>query len=161
MAVTIKKSNHVLGKVPTPSPMGKETISVFESIALAVTDIELADVIEYFILPAGCLPVSYKIGATDMDTGGTVLTANFGILNTGETAISTATADGAAAWIANHPLHSTAALVTSDASKAAYDLLKAVTVSTVDRIVGFVVSAAATTAASGTLTLEFSYKAAN
>jgi hypothetical protein len=158
---TTKKSEHIKGKIPAPAPIAKETITVYESLSLLTTDIDLADVIQYFVLPAGCLPVGYTIGATDMDTGGTVLTANFGILNAAETAISTATADGGAAWIANHPLHSTAAIVSHTASKAAYDLLKGVTVSTADRIVGFVVSAAATTAAAGTLTLEFSYKAAN
>lgn len=158
---TTKKSNHVKGIIPTPTPMGKEVISVYESLALATTDIDLADVIQYFVLPAGCVPVGYAIGATDMDTGGTVLTANFGLLNAAQDAISTAAADGGAAWIANHPMHSTAALVLHTASKAAYDVLKAVTASSVDRIVAFVISAAATTAASGTLTLEFSYKSAN
>ena len=158
---TTKKSNYAKGVTPQPTPIGKEVISVFASLALATTDIDLADVIQYFILPAGCVPVGYVVGATDMDTGGTVLTADFGLLNAGATAVSTATADGGAAWIATLALNSTAAITLHTASKAAYDVLKSVTPTSVDRIVGFVVAAAATTAASGTLTLEFSYKSAN
>lgn len=158
---TTKKSNHVKGIIPCPAPMGKEVISVYESVALATTDIDLADVVQFFILPAGCVPVGYAIGVTDMDTGGTVLTGNLGLLNSGETAISTATADGGAAWITNLAMSGTAAITLHSASKAAYDILKSVTASSVDRVVALVISAAATTAAAGTATLEFSYKAAN
>ncbi len=158
---TTKKSNHVKGIVPMPAPMGKEVISVFESLSLATTDIDLADVIQYFVLPAGCVPVGYTIGATDMDTGTPALTASFGLLNAGETAISTATADGGAAWLTDLALSGTAALTLHTATKAAYDILKSVTPSAADRIVGFVVTTAAATAASGTLTVELSYKSAN
>lgn len=156
-----KKSNHVKGITPMPNPAGVEVISVYESISLATTDIDLADVVQFFILPAGCVPVGYAIGATDMDTGTAILAANFGLLNAGETAISTAAADGGAAWISALALSGTAALTLHTASKAAYDILKTVTAVSVDRIVAFVVSTAATTAAAGTLTLEFSYKSAN
>lgn len=159
--MSTKKSNHVKGIIPTPNPSGKEVISVYESLALATSDIDLADVVQYFVLPAGCVPVGYAIGATDMDVGTPLLTANFGLLNTAETAISTAAADGGAAWIENLALSGAAALTLHTASKAAYDVLKAVTASAVDRVVAFVVSAAATTPAAGTLTVEFSYKAAN
>lgn len=158
---TTKKSKHITGKLPTPQPAGMEVISVYESIALATTDIDLADVVQLFVLPAGCVPVGYTIGVTDMDTGGTVLTGNLGLLNAGETEISTAAADGGAAWITNLAMSGTAAITLHTASKAAYDILRAVTASTADRIVALVISAAATTAASGTLTLEFSYKSQN
>lgn len=158
---TTKKSNHVKGLIPTPSPYGKEVISVYESISLATTDIDLADVVQFFVLPAGCVPVNYVIGATDMDTGTAILAADFGLLNTGETAVSAAAADGGAKWLTALAMSGTAAITLSTATKAAYDILKAVLPSSVDRIVAFVISTAATTAAAGTLTLEFSYKAAN
>lgn len=158
---TTKKSNHVKGLIPTPTPVGKEVISVYESISLATTDIDLADVVQFFVLPAGCVPVSYVIGATDMDTGTAILAADFGLLNTGETAISAAAADGGAKWLTALAMSGTAAITLSTATKAAYDILKAVLPSSVDRIVAFVISTAATTAAAGTLTVEFSYKSAN
>ena len=158
---TTKKSNYVKGIVPQPTPIGKEVISVFAAMALLTTDIDLADVIQFFILPAGCVPVDYVVGATDMDTGTPILAANFGLLNADQDAISTAAADGGAAWIAALALSGTAAITLSTASKAAYDVLKAVQPSSVDRVVAFVISTAATTAAAGTLELEFSYKSAN
>ena len=158
---TTKKSKHITGKLPTPQPAGMEVISVYESIALATTDIDLADVVQFFVLPAGCVPVGYAIGVTDMDTAGPTLTANLGLLNTGGTAISTDAADGGNEWIQDLSLGGAAAITLHTASKAAYDILKAVTPSTIDRIVALVISAAAATAASGTATLEFSYKAAN
>jgi hypothetical protein len=160
MATTLK-SNHVKGITPMPAPTGPEVVSVYESLAIATTDIDLADVIQFFVLPAGCVPVGYVIGATDMDTGSPALTADFGLLNSGETAISTATADGGAAWITNLAMSGTAAITLHTASKAAYDILKSVTAATTDRIVALVISAAAATAASGTIEVEFSYKAAN
>lgn len=161
MAVTTKKSKHILGGIPTPTPIGKETIHVHESISLAVTDIELADVVQFFTLPAGCVPVNYVVGATDMDTGTPALAADFGLLNTGGTAISTATADGGAAWISALAMSGTAAITLSTASKAAYDVLKSVLPVSYDRIVAFVISAAAGTAATGSIELEFAYKSAN
>lgn len=158
---TTKKSNYVKGVTPMPSPAGAEVVNVFTSVALLTTDIDLADVVQLFTLPAGCVPVDYVIGATDMDTGTAILAANFGLLNAGETAISTAAADGGAAWLGALALSGTAALTLATATKAAYDVLKAVQPSSVDRIVAFVISTAATTAAAGTLTCELSYKAAN
>jgi hypothetical protein len=159
--MSTKKSKHIKLQIPTPSPAGKEVISVYESIALAVTDMKLADVVQLFVLPAGCVPVSYIIGATDMDTGTPAFTAHFGLLNVGETAVSTAAADGGAAWITSLALSGTAAITQSDASKASYDILKSVTASSVDRILALVVAVIPATAAAGTVTCEFAYKAAN
>lgn len=159
---TTKKSQHVLGKVPTPTPIAKETVTVYESMAIAVADEDLADVWQFFVLPAGCLPVGYTIGVTDMDTNGSpVMTVHFGLLNSGETAISTAAADGGAAWITSLATSGTAAITSHTASKAAYDILKSVAVSTVDRIVACVVAVIPGTAATGTATVELSYKSAN
>jgi len=159
---TTKKTNHCNGKIPMPAPAGKEVITVYESMSLATaTDMDLADVWQFFTLPAGCVPVGYTVGATDMDTGTPAFTAHFGLLNAAETAVSTAAADGGAAWINSLALSGTAAITSHDASKAAYDILKSVTASSVDRIVGFVVAVIPATAAAGTLTVELSYKAAN
>lgn len=158
---TTKKTNYVKGVTPMPAPTGSEVISVFDSVALAVTDIELADVVQLFVLPAGCVPVDYVIGATDMDTNAApTLAANFGLLNAAETAISTAADDGGAAWIAALAMTGTAAITLSTVSKAAFDVLKAVKPSSVNRIVALVISTAAATAATGTVECEFSYRAA-
>lgn len=158
---TTKKSNHINGKIPTPTPVGKEVISVYESMSLAAADMGLGSVLQFFVLPAGCVPVGYTVGATDMDTGTPAFTAHFGLLNAGETAVSTAAADGGAAWITSLPLSGTAAITSHTASKASYDVLKAVSPSSADRVVGFVVAAIPGTPAAGTVTVEFSYKSIN
>ena len=158
---TTKKSNHVKGLITTPTPIGKETITVFESMAIATTDIDLADVMQFLILPAGCVPVSLTVGATDMDTGTAILAADFGLLTAAETGVSAVAADGGAKWLTALALSGTAAITLHTSTKAIYDILHTVTATTVDRIVAFVVTTAATTAATGTVTVEMSYKAAN
>lgn len=156
-----KKSTHVIGSVPMSSAMGKETIHVYESLSLAVGDITISSVIQFFILPAGCLPVNYRIAPTDMDAGGApVLAADFGILNAAGTAVSSTAADGGK-WLTASAALLTAALVSSDASLAAWNAIHGVTVSSVDRVVGFVITTAAQTAAAGTLAVELAYKSAN
>jgi hypothetical protein len=160
--MSTKKSKHASSQTPTPEPMGQEDITVYESIVLATTDLDLADVVQLFKLPAGCIPVSYIIGATDMDTGAApVLAADFGILDSTGLAISAAAADGGAKWLTGLTIGVAAAITLSTGSKATYDILKAVTASTVDRTVALVISAAAQIVASGTIECEFKYKSVN
>lgn len=160
---TTKKTDYAKGVTPMPSVAGSEVVNVFASMSLATaTDMDLADVWQFFTLPAGCVPVSYTVGATDMDTNvSPVMTAHFGLLNAAADAVSTAAADGGAAWITSLALSGTAAITSNTASKAAYDILKSVAASSVNRIVGFVVAVIPGTAAAGTVTVEFGYKAAN
>lgn len=155
-----KKSKHASGRIQTPEPMGQEVITVHEALALAVGDIAITGVIQYFKLPAGCVPVGYKLSPYDADAAGPTITADFGLLDTAGTAVSAAAGDGGK-WLTASTLLQAATLITSDASKTTFDALKSVAVSSVDRIVGFVVIAAATTPAAGTMDVEFSYKAAN
>ena len=157
---TTKHSKYALGNPPAPAPTAQEVVSVHTSVSLATTDIDLGDVIQMFKLPAGCIPVGYEVGRTDMDTGTPALTASLGILNAAGDAISTAAVDGGAAWITNQAWGGTADLVLHTASKAAYDIMHAVQAVGYDRTVAFVITAAAATAASGTVELGFSYKAA-
>lgn len=155
-----KQSKHASGRIQTPEPMGQEVITVYESLALAVGDIALNGVIQLFKLPAGCVPVGYKISPYDADSGVAAIAADFGLLDTAGTAVSSAAADGGK-WLTASALLQAATLVTSDASKTTFDALKSVAPSTVDRIVGFVITTAAATAVAGTMGVEFSYKAAN
>lgn len=155
-----KKSKHASGRIQTPEPMGQEVITVYESLALATTDIALNGVIQYFKLPAGCVPVGYKLSPYDADSGTAAIKADFGLLDSAGTAISSAAADGGQ-WLNDSTLLQAATLVTSDASKTTFDALKSVAVSSVDRIVGFVITTAAATAVAGSMGVEFSYKAAN
>ena len=89
-----KKSKHASGRIQTPEPMGQEVIVVHENVALAVADIAINGVIQYFKLPAGCVPVGYKLSPYDADSAGPTITADFGLLDSAGTAISAAAADG-------------------------------------------------------------------
>lgn len=155
-----KQSKHASGRIQTPEPMGQEVITVYEAIALAVGDIALNGVIQLFKLPAGCVPVGYKISPYDADSGTAAITADLGLLDTAGTAISAAAADGGQ-WLNDSTMLQAATLITSDASKTTFDALKSVQPSTVDRIVALVITTAAATAVAGTFGAEFSYKAAN
>lgn len=155
-----KKSKHASGRIQTPESMGQEVITVYEALALLTTDIALAGVIQYFKLPAGCVPVGYKLSPYDADSGIAAITADFGLLTAAGTAVSSDSDDGGK-WLTDSALLQAATLVTSDASKTTFDALKSVQPSTVDRIVGFVITTAAATAVAGTMGVEFSYKAAN
>ena len=156
-----KKSLHVLGGLPMPSAIGKETIHVYESLSLVVADIALAGIIQYFTLPANCVPVNYRYVFTDMDVNAApVLAADFGILTAAGTAISSATADGGK-WLTATTLGVTTALITSDATVAAWNAIHGVTSSSIDRVVGFVITTGAATAAAGSIGLEMAYKSVN
>ena len=156
-----KKSLHVLGGLPMPSAIGKETIHVYESLSLATTDITLAGVIQFFTLPANCVPVNYRYVFTDMDTNaGPILAADFGLLNAAGTAISSAAADGGK-WLTATTLGVATALITSDATVAAWNALHSVASSSLDRVVAFVITTAGATPVAGSIGLEMAYKSVN
>lgn len=158
MAISTKKSKHVLGSIPTPTPIGKEVVHVHETMNLLTTDMEATDIVQFFTLPAGCVPVSYKISSAQL--AASALAVDFGLLASTGLTVSAAAADGGKWLSAAAPL-TTATLTTSDASKTTFDALKSVVASSIDRIVGFVVTTVGTTPAAGDVTLELSYKAAN
>ena len=99
-SATAQASNDFLtGRKPVPNSAGLETLSQRFSISLATADLALNTVGAIAVLPAGHVPVAFELDAAQLDSNGTpTLAYSVVILNTAGTAISTATADGGAAW---------------------------------------------------------------
>lgn len=154
------QSGYANGKSPMPIPSGQEVINVRIAVALTALQVANANIVEFGELPAGCVPVDYKIAATDLDTGAATVAFDFGLLNTAGTAVSAVAADGGAKWVAGSTLAQAGGLLLATASKAAWDILGAVTPVEAGRKLGLVFTAGAATAAAGTVTLDVSYKSA-
>lgn len=158
--MSTKQSVICSGSQPAANPMGQETITQPVSVALATTDLELNDLVEMWILPAGCVPVGYELDATDMDTGGTpALVIDFGVIDE-LGAISLDAVDGGDEWIDGSTLAQAGGIVLHTASAAASRVLAAVKAVDYDRKIGVKVMVAPATAAAGTLSGRLSYRSA-
>ena len=159
--MAIIKSSTVLGTTPAPQVLDATPMTVNETVSLIAAQSAINNVVELAILPAGCVPISYVLDLDDLDSNGTpTITADLGIINAAETAVSTAAADGGAKWLTANTAAQNGGIVLSNASKAAYDILKAVTPVDYNRIVGIVFPAGAATGQAGKARLEFTYAAA-
>ena len=156
--MAIVKSNTVTNMTPAVQPNDGATITVIETVTLTAAQIVALNVVELAVLPAGCVPISYVLAADDLDSG-TSNTIDLGIINAGETAVSAATADGAAKWVAASTLSQAGGILLSTATKAAYDIVKAVTATDTNRVVGITFPAVGT-AVAGKIRLELTYAAA-
>lgn len=165
--MSTKQSAICSGQTPAAIPMGQEEICQYVDVAIATTDLDLADVIQLAILPANCVPEGYVLDLTDMDSA-TTLAFNFGLLGTTVAAngqrthnatVSTAAADGGAAWLAATTLGQAGGIALHTASATTFRTLKDVTPVNYDRVVALVVSTAGT-AVAGTASLQLKYRAA-
>lgn len=155
------KSKNVLGTEPAPVPVAQELVTVRVDVDLTAAQVVSGNVVQLAVLPAGCVPVSYVFESTDLDTNvSPTATLDLGILADSGTAISTAAADGGDEWIDGSTLPQAGGIALNTASKALYDVVKAVQASDEDRVVAAVFASAVATAAAGKVSLELTYKAA-
>lgn len=100
MAFSANATNDYLaGRKPMPTPAMPNDVTVRFAVPLATADLALNTVGIVGVLPAGYVPVSVLFDSDDLDSNGTpTIVWSLGIANTSETDISTATADGGAAW---------------------------------------------------------------
>ena len=89
----LTKSNVIAGSEPAVYPAGSEVVVQRAQITAATADVAGASVGAFLILPAGCVPVGVYL-----DAAGAALAGDIGVLNDAETTLSTAAADGGAAW---------------------------------------------------------------
>lgn len=154
----IVKSNTVNNVTPAIAPTDASAITVVETISLTAGQVVNGNVIELAVLPAGAVPISYVLALDDLDSNGTpTITTDFGIINSGETAVSTATADGGGKWLTASTLSQAGGIALSTASKTTYDVVKSVTPTDTNRIVGIVIVSAVATAQAGKARLELTY----
>ena len=81
------------GSTPAIYPAGSEVVVQRAQITAVTPDVALNNVGAFLTLPAGCVPVGVHVDAAAS------VSADVGIVNDAETAISTATIDGGAAWM--------------------------------------------------------------
>lgn len=154
MAFT-NSNDYLTGRKPAVYGAGDEVVCVRAEVALVAGDMTLNNVGAVLPLPAGCVPVDVKFDTDDLDSNGAPAVAmSLGVLNAAGNDISTATADGGAAW--------GTAITTSQAGGQAQVLSKAlarVQATQSDRLVGIKFTTAPATAAAGTIGIQMSYRA--
>lgn len=167
--MSTKQSLTCAGTNPAPVPMGMEEIKVRESVAVTAAEIAITNVVQLLVLPANCVPTSYLLDCSDLDTGTVALLLDFGLLGTTVAAngqrthdatISVEAEDGGDEWIDASTLAQAGGIALDTASAALHRVLMAVTPVNYDRMVAVVVATAAATAAAGTIACELGYRAA-
>lgn len=160
------KNDYISGRKAIPTVCAVGLIATRFEQAVAAGEMTLNAIDNIAILPAGCVPVGIIVDSDDLDTNGTpTIQWAFGVSNAAVNAngqqgatptdISTATADGGAAWVTG--------VTTSQAGGQAQFYSKAMArVSMVgyDRYVVAKATTAAATGAAGTLGLTMLYRQA-
>lgn len=155
--MALKQTLQAQRVIPMPNPKGSEVVNVRLVYDSAVEGaLALNDVVELGLLPEGCVPVDWILDVSDLDSNGSpAIVMSVGILTAAKTAISTATADGGAAWATG--------LTTAQAGGMVRPTTRPTYLtqpSTSPRSVGVLISTAAATFQAGTLALNLSYRAA-
>jgi hypothetical protein len=143
------RNDILAGRVPAITPAGAEIVAQRGTIALVAADLDANDTGAVAILPAGCVLTGIIYDSDDLDTNASpTIAASVGVVNAGETDLSTVLAAGITASQDGTAAH----LVT----KAMVALAPAAT----DRVIGIRFTAAAATKAAGTVGLTLMYRAA-
>jgi hypothetical protein len=102
----VNKTPVILGSSPAIFPSDSGVVAQRSQATLSAADVALNSVGAFVILPAGCVPAGVHL---DCDAS---ISADIGVLNDAETALSTAAADGGAAWAAAVAANGTSTLYT-------------------------------------------------
>lgn len=160
------KNDYITGRKPVPTECEVGMIAVRFAQSVAAGEMTLNALDNIGILPAGCVPVGVIVDSDDLDSNGTpTLAWAFGVSNaavgsngtqgTTPTDISTAPADGGAAWATS--------VTTSQAGGQAQFYSKAISRVTPvghDRYIVAKSTTAAATGAAGELGLTLLYRQA-
>ncbi|HEV6963893.1 hypothetical protein [Roseateles sp.] len=155
MAFT-NSNDYITGRKSAPTPSGCELVSVRFTIDLGTADLALNTIGQVGILPAGCVPEDVLVDGTDMDSSTAAVIFQVGIWDGSSANLSTAAADGGAAW------GSTTAVNTSFKQRLTFssNAIDLVTAAQTDRKLGVKVTTAPTAAVAGTLGVTLRYRAA-
>lgn len=98
MAFT-NSNDYLTGRKPAVYGAGDEVVAVRGEISLVTGDMTLNNVGAVLPLPAGCVPVQVLVDSDDLDSNvSPAAVLAVGVLNAAGNDLSTATADGGAAW---------------------------------------------------------------
>ncbi len=155
--MALRQTLVALGITPMPTPKGSEVVSVrFQYNSADFANLALNDVVELGFLPEECMPVDWVLDADDLDSNGTpTIVLDFGILNAGKTAVSTAAADGNAKWLASSTIAQAGGVV-RPTTVATWRC----TPSTSRRSLGLVATTGPATFQAGKVGVTFRYRAA-
>lgn len=147
----------VTGRASATTTFDGSTVAQRATITLQTADLANGTVGGVALLPAGAVPIAVEVDSAQLDSNGTpTLAYSIGVLNAGQTAISTAAADGGAAWATGQTTGRTAAHSGFIASRP----MKTVQPATTDRWVGIALTAQAATAVSGQFAMTLHYRLA-
>jgi hypothetical protein len=131
------------GAAPAIYPSGSEVVVQRAQITAVAADVAANNVGAFLTLPAGCVPVGVHIDAD------AAVSVDVGIVDNAETAVSTAAADGGAAWAS--------ALAANGTSMSFTKAMARVTPASTDRKVGVKVTTAGT---AGVVGMTLAYRSA-
>lgn len=154
MAFT-NSNDYLDGRKPVVFLSGSEVVAVRFPISLVAADLDVNDIGRVGILPAGCVPVGLLVDSDDLDSGVAAVVLSVGVLNAAETDLSTAEADGGAAWGTGLTVAQSGGQV-QVTSKA----LSRVTPTQTDRMIGLKVTTAPATKAPGVVGVTLLYRTA-
>lgn len=158
-AAAAASSGYLTGRIPSIQGSDPSTVAVRYTVDLATADLASGIVGAVGILPAGHIPVGFEIDAPQLDSNGTPTFAySVGILNAAGTDLSTAAADGGAAWATGQVIGRTAG--GSASGLVASRPVKLVTQTQTDRLVAIKTTGAAATAVAGTFAITLHYRPA-
>lgn len=141
---------------------GSDSSLIAERYEITLTTADLATNVvgAIGILPAGHLPVAFELDAAQLDSNATpALTFSVGVLNAAQTALSTASADGGAAWATGITTVGRTAGGSASGQVPSRPIKTVQQVQT-DRMVGVQVTAGAATAVAGTIALTLYFRPA-
>lgn len=150
MANPVLTHDFVTGVKSQPVSVDGETVHVRAALTLSATK-AAGDTYAYMLLPADHVPVDLVMDIDDMDSG-TSLTISAGIMTSDKSDISTAAADGGAAWIASSTGGQTGVI-----ARPTTNALWRVTPSSSARVIGIKLAIVGS-ATAGTLGLTLSYR---
>lgn len=139
----LTKTPVIVGTAPAIFPAGCEVVTQRAQISAATADVAANSVGAFLILPAGCVPVGIYMDAD------AAVSADVGVLDDAETAVSTTTANGGAAWAS--------ALAANGTNMTFSRAMARVQSAQVDRKVGIKVTTAGT---AGVVGMTLAYRAA-
>lgn len=150
-------NDYFTGRAQAPTTFDGSVVAARMVQTLATADLANGVVGGLALLPAGAVPVAYEIDAAQLDSNATpTLAYSVGILNAAQSAISTATADGGAAWATGLTTGRTAG--GSHSGVLSSRPVKLVQASQSDRVVGIQLTGAAATAVSGQIAMTLWYR---
>lgn len=152
--MSLLKTKYALGLYPMPTADGADVIAVRMEYSIAAV-LALNDVIYMGDLPAGHVPVDFMLDSDDVSAGADVVMA-VGIINGTDNGLSTAAADGGAAWLSGSTIGQAGGM-----ARPTTNVLSRVTSSETSRRVGVHISTAATTTTTGKVGLTLQYRASH